>query len=55
MMILTLEECYMILEHRYKNGRYNSESDATYLLEVAKTFTDLIAQYVEEIKGEKND
>lgn len=49
-MKLTVEECYMVLEHRYKNAAYNSIEDAKNLLETAKTFTQIVEEYVEQIK-----
>jgi HEPN domain-containing protein len=49
-MKLTLEESYMILEHRYKDAAYNSVEDAEALLEIAKTFTTLVKEYVDQVK-----
>ena len=49
-MKLTVEECYMVLEHRYKNATYSNIEDAEDLLETARTFAVLVEEYVEKIK-----
>lgn len=49
-MKLAVEECYMILEHRYKNATINSIDDAESLLETAKTFAELVEEYLGEVK-----
>ncbi len=49
-MKLTVEECYMILEHRYKNATIRSVEDAESLLQIAETFSDVVREYAEQVK-----
>ena len=49
-MKLTVEECYMVLEHRYKNATIRSIEDAEGLLETAKMFAELVEEYLEQAK-----
>lgn len=49
-MKLTIEECYMVLEYRYKNAVIQSVEDVESLLEIAKMFSELVKEYVEKVK-----